>query len=236
MKMIMNGTMAALVGAGMATTALAGSPKPPDDFGDVYVLPVNGVLTTNRLIDLGNDEFTFEPFRCFSAELGEIIPFYADEPGFYSDSLPAGFQLSFDILDSLRMWNGSDFGTIPAETLTLALALGVPGSPEVQTPAVPGVVAGFPFVTADPTGFIDEHMDLFLNVPQGDGVYLLQMRLNDADAALGTSEPFWIVVSNNADKAEFDLAKAYVESVIVPAPGAGALLVGAGLLGLRRRR
>jgi len=231
-----NWTMAALMGAGMSAMALAGSPKPPDDFGDVYVLPVNGVLTTNRLIDLGNDEFTFEPFRCFSAELGEIIPFYADEPGFYSDSLPAGFRLSFDILDSLRVWNGSDFNTIPAETLTLALALGVPGSPEVVTPAVPGVVGGFPFVTADPTGFIDEHMDLLLNAPQGDGVYLLQMHLTDADSVLGTSEPFWIVIGNNADKAQLELAKSYVENVIVPAPGAGALLVGAGLMGLRRRR
>jgi hypothetical protein len=134
--------------------ATAGIAPPPDDFADVYVTIDGGRLTTSRLIDLGGGTFDSEPARCFAGEFGESgIPNFADDPGFYSDALPAGFQLSFNILDAARLWNGADFSTISATGLTLTAAAGVPGAPEATTPPVgDAFVPGFAFVTADGSG------------------------------------------------------------------------------------
>ena len=231
MKTVMSGAwLLAVAGAVIAGPVL------PDSYEDVYVFPEGGVLTTRALIEVPGG-FESVAARCFAGEFGEVgIPNFADDPGFFSDSLPAGLELSFNILDAARLWDGSDFDAISPSTLTLTQAAGVPGAASVTTPgSAGGFVGGFAFVTADGGGVIDEHVDILLDAPAGVGVYLLNLQLVDTSGALGSSAPFWFVMNNGASKAEVEAAKAYVESVIVPSPGTG-LLAMAGLLGLRRRR
>lgn len=215
-----------------ATGAVLAGPK--HHHGDVIV-----TVEAGRLITATEHDDTLEHERVFGGELGELIPGFGDEPGFEGHGLPALTQVGFDILDALRIWNGSDFGAISPSTLTLELAPGVPGSPSATTPALPGFVPGFIFGTADEEGEFHQHIGMTLNAPGDEGVYLVQLRAfspTDTSGGLVPSESFWLVLNNGMDENTHDAAIDYVRSVIVPAPG--ALLVSAGMVlaGIRRRR
>lgn len=232
-------TIPFLTSLALGTAALAGGGVIPDDFDDIFVGFDSGRVTTSRIIDDGVGGFLTEPSRVFSAEFGESgLPGFADDPGYFSFGVFAeGTAIGFNVLDALRAWNGSDFDAISSSSVTLAFASGVPGSPEVTTPAAADQsVAGFEFVTADPLGLFDQHIDLTLNDP-APGVYLLKLELFlGGPRGSTTSLPYWLVLGNEADLADLGAAIAYTEQVIVPTPGALAPAAFIAVAALRRRR
>lgn len=213
-----------------------GGPAEEEHF-DVWVqVEGNQIRTGSFQEDLGGDIFT-PGVRVFGVELGEISPNFADDPGFYSESLPAGFELGFNMTESLRVWNGSDFSQTASSDMTAWFAFGVPGSPSATTPASPGgFTPGFNFATADGTGFIDDHPEFVLNAPATDGVYLLQLELTTTASGILNSEPFWIVFNQNSDEETHDAAIEWVETNLVPTPGGTCLIAPAALFASRRRR
>jgi hypothetical protein len=163
--------------------------------------------------------------RVYAAELGETIPNEVDEPGFDSPpgTFPAGTSVGFSIVDSLRLWDGSDFETIPAETMSVRFgsALG-----PVTTPIVPGIVDGFSLnVAAD--GSWHRHFDFVLGSPAASGIYLLAMQLHSSDPGIGASEPFYIVFNQNDTELVHDAAIGYMlaTTAAVPEPGYRAITI-----------
>lgn len=215
--------------------------------GDVGVVFENGRIVTTVVEEHEEEARGGElglPQRVFDSDLGtvEFGPFGNDEPGYTSNSLPAGVKLGFNIRAELKKWNGAGFDGGLAESLQLGQFLGTPGQITRDTGA--GFVGGFDFVTVDQTGFIDEHLSHVLRgasngggfADPSDGVYLLELELTTDAPGIAASEPFWIVFNLNTEQGVQDLAIEYVEANLVPAPGAVALVgLAAGLAGRRRR-
>lgn len=203
--------------------------------GDVGVSIYNGRLVTSLVDEGGTLAGAIDRERVFGSEFGEAgIPNFADEPGFYTDVLTPGTSIGFNILDAVRIWNGSDFSQVSPTTITVSEDSSVPGTMEVTSGA--GFVAGFEFIEADANGFFDDHPDFLLDAPagQGLGIYLLALELT-SDAA-NDSRPFWIVFNNGQDEEDHDAAIEWVVANLVPAPGAAAGLLGALCVFSRRRR
>lgn len=204
---------------------------------DVFVEVVDGRLATGS-VDV-DDLIIEHDVRVFESEFGEVSPNVADEPGYFTNVLSPGTSIGFNIVAPLRKWNGTDFSTIPAETLTLSQALGIPGAPEVTTPTTPGSrVFGFNFATADSNGVFDDHPDMRLDSPASDGVYLLSLVLKTDAPGIGNSLPFHIVLGQNALETDIEAAEEFAElnARTLPAPGATGLAMLAGAALLRRRR
>ena len=224
-----------LTSAAAAALAIAGTAHA--DGLDIWLSQNNGQLQVGA-VDKDDDEF-FPGVRAFEAFFGEStdgnFPNETDEPGWYTETLPFGSAYGFDILDALRVWNGTDFDTIAAETLTITADSTDPGAPSATT-AVPGqLVPGFFFTTPDASGFFDTHIDFVLNAPAADGIYLLTFRATSDQ--FGNSDPLYLVLSQNIDDVFVEQALDYVNDVIIPAPGttlAPAAFIAA--LALRRRR
>lgn len=209
----------------LAAPAFAGDDH-DHEHADVEIRTANGRLVTGTL-----DEGVFVRERVFASELGEVVPNFADEPGFDAEdgTLTPNSMLGFNIMNALRVWNGSDFDTVSDSTMTLSFL-----TLEATTPNMPGeVVNGFNFLV-DANGGMHDHPAFQLNAPASTGVYLLEMQFTGGGFA--DSDSFYIVFNQNEDEMIHDMAIDYVRNVIVPAPGAGALLAAGGLLAIRRRR
>lgn len=186
--------------------------------GDIEVTVVNGKITTDTSV--------------YGAELGEAgIPNEIDEPGF--DAVPGTFDpgqpVGFNILDALRVWNGSDFNTIANETMTISFS-----TLSRTTPTTAGAsVAGFT-LNATAGGEWHRHLIFTLDSPASTGVYLLKLDL--FSSGLETSDPFYVVFNQNEDEGVHDAAMAYVESTLVPEPASLTLAALGGLALLARRR
>ncbi|MFB3431339.1 MAG: hypothetical protein ABL309_10510 [Phycisphaerales bacterium] len=229
-----------------AALAAAASSAALADGLDVWVSFADGQIVTGEA-DKSTNPVTFTPgVRVFEAEFGEIpgFPNLLDEPGFYTEQLPAGTGIGFNIVDALRVWNGSDFDTIGSQSMSI-FGDPFPDGDVATTPATAGMfVPGFEFIEADANGFFDDHPTFQLN-NQADGVYLLSLELfTDADG-IASSDPMYIVFGSNIDgslgddeafEEQIDAAVDYVNNVIIPTPGAAGLLALAGLAATRRRR
>ena len=172
--------------------------------GDVELDLIGGQMVTDESV--------------YGAELGEIIPNEVDEPGFDSQpgKFPSGSSIGFSIVDSLRKWDGSNFDTIPDETLSIGFgtSLGLITSPET-----PQIVTGFDLNVAG-DGSWHRHYDFVLNSPASAGVYLLSLQLDSSDAAIAPTDPFYIVFNQNDSESNHAAAIAFVESsLVVPEPG-----------------
>jgi hypothetical protein len=213
---------------------------------DVWVTIQNGRIAIGEA-DKGTNPITFTPgVRVFEAEFGELplFPNLADEPGFYTETLPAGAGIGFNIVDALRSWNGMNFDTIPTQTMSI-FGEPFPDGDVATTPGSAGAfVPGFQFIEADSNGFFDDHPVFQLN-NQADGIYLLSLDLFTDVPGIANSETFYIVFGSNLDgtfgddkafDAAIDAAVAYVNNVIIPTPGTAGLLGLAGLMACRRRR
>ncbi|MFN7614096.1 MAG: hypothetical protein ACK5P8_02755, partial [Phycisphaerae bacterium] len=137
--------------------------------GDVFLSLQSGQLTTGLISEDGS---TITPgLRVYFAEFGIDVPNVTDEPGV--QSLPGGLgaatSFRFDIVRAARKWNGTDFSTIAAETLTADL-----GPLTVTSPTTDVLTSGFS-IALDPTGS-HEHPDWTLNTPSSNGVYLLEVQ------------------------------------------------------------
>ncbi len=142
----------------------------------------------------------------------------ADDPGFDSTSgaFPPGTAIGFDLLAALRWWDGASFETIDPEYRMSVTK----GSSVVTTPGADGAVAGFTFGSADSGGRFHHHVRFFLDpydpFTAVDGLWLLQMRLWSTNAAVGASEPIFLVFASGAEAlSEQDEAVAWVEANLV---------------------
>jgi len=237
--MIARTTLAATFIASVSTVALAGEL-------DVWVSFENGSIVTGSA-DKSTSPVTFTPgVRVFEAEFGEVpgFPNLLGEPGFYTEQLPAGTGIGFNIVDALRVWNGSDFGTIGAQSMSI-FGDPFPDGDVATTPGSAGAfVPGFEFIEADTNGFFDDHPTFQLNGP-ADGVYLLSLELFTDVSGIANSETMYIVFGSNLDgslgdevafEAAIESAVDYVNTVIIPTPGTAGLLALAGFAATRRRR
>lgn len=213
------------IGAGLAVVSSASG-----EHFDVYVSMDTMVRTGS--VDVDDNTITSDVFA-FGAELGEAPnpPGASDEPGFYADSLGANVGVGFHVFDALRVWDGSDFDSVAAPTMSISKGLS-----STVTPAAPGgFAAGFVIATADGLGGFDDHPEFVISDPGATGVYLLTMRLWTDAPGVGISREVFFVFNNGADEAVHDAALEYVESI--PAPG-GVVVMAMGVVGgiVRRRR
>jgi len=230
---------AAALAAAASSAALAGDL-------DVWVSFADGQIVTGSA-DKSTNPVTFTSgVRVFEAEFGEVpgFPDLLDEPGFYTEQLPAGTGIGFNIVDALRVWNGSDFDTIGSQSMSI-FGDPFPDGDVATTPGTAGMfVPGFEFIEADANGFFDDHPTFQLN-NQADGVYLLSLELFTDASGIANSEPFYIVFGSNEDgtlgddeafEEAVEAGVDYVNNVIIPTPGAAGLLALAGFAATRRRR
>ncbi|MFG0256979.1 MAG: hypothetical protein ACF8GE_03660 [Phycisphaerales bacterium JB043] len=210
----------------LATPALAG------EGGDVFIFTDAGQVKTGAFSHTTESVISFNE-RVFAGEFGEIDPGqpnFSDEPGFrgFASDFPDGSSWSFDITGPVMQWNGTDFST--ASPYTIELGFG----PLSATSGV-GPVAGFGVPVSGTDGF-DDHLDILLNAPTdgtADGVYLLTLSLSVSGFA--DSDEIWFVLNRGMDEPTHDAALEYAEAN-VPTPGTLAVLTGALLGGVRRRR
>ncbi len=212
---------------GLASCALA------QHAGDIsLIVEPNGKMRTARQVVLPSGKTLTLPERVFPAEfsdLGGVV--FSDEPGWdvQDGTLPASSLLGFDIHKALRVWDGSGFGTIPAETLTIEL-----GPQSRTTPGSDVIVPGFG-LKVDEEGGLHAHFEYVLDLPASTGVYLLELSMW-SDAGLTGTRPFWIVFNHGMDELTHDEAVFWVYSNYVPSPGAAAVVLGLGVFSLGRRR
>ncbi len=205
---------------------------------DVLLRVVDGGLVTGSWSH-DTDSVVEERERVFAFEWGnDEGANISDEPGFFAEpGTLSGFEWGVNFTDAVRLWNGSDFDTVSPDTVTFEL-LGA----EQDTPSTAGGFTGGFGIPVGPGGF-DDHYEIVLNAAtdgSADGVYLIEMEVFAQDPARGsapaTSETFWFVGNFGADELQHEAAIEYVEDVLVPAPGAGALFALAGVGAVRRRR
>ena len=218
--------------ASVAIVASIGARHASAQHLDVYVGFDAGRITTSGIdIDTADQ---FPGLRAFGADLGEFPapPGFGDEPGFFSTTLTPGAAIGFDVVDGLRAWNGSDFGSLASESLEISK-----GSDSVVVPTTDGGFApGFVIATADASGGIHDHVEFALSPSASTGVFLVSMRLWTDAPGIDASETIWIVLNSGMDEEDHDAAIEWVESTLVPAPSALALLALGATPGIRRHR
>ena len=190
----------------VAVALLNASTAKAQHAGDIYVEDVAGRLYTG-LISEGT---IVHDARVFAAEFGEVFENFTDEPGFDSDAgaFQPGTSIGFNVLDAVRVWDGSDFDAPSPVTFTIGFA-----TESVETGS--GFVPGFDLPVA-PNGEWHKHLNYVINDPAPAGIYLLSMELWSTDPGLAPSASFHIVFNQNADEAEHDVAIEFVEDEFVP--------------------
>lgn len=173
--------------------------------------------------------------RVFAAEMSVSGPnWFADEPGIFIEegSLPDNTQVGFTVTSALLYWDGSG----PVSFTQSASAMNITFGPaSVSTAFNDNPVAGFSLIfDADQVGGFDEHFDYTIDASAGAGIYVLANSFSLSGAA--DSDIIFTVFNAGLDDAFHDEAIEYVESTLVPAPGAMGALAIAGLGLVSRRR
>ncbi|MEM8835021.1 MAG: hypothetical protein AAGD00_04285 [Planctomycetota bacterium] len=197
--------------------------------------------------DKGTTPVTFTPdVLVHEAEFGELFPAnVADEPGFFTEQLPPGTIAGFNLTNQLREWNVTNqTADFSSNTITIFEELDLSGA-SATTPSSPGgFTAGFNFIEADATGFFDDHPTFVLDMP-ADGIYILALEATTTTPGVANSDEFFIVLGYNEGgtfgtdeqfEEEIEAAVEYATNVLVPAPGAAAVLGLAGIAAIRRKR
>jgi len=153
--------------------------------------------------------------RVFTTTTGEgDIPGFTDDPGFnaLAGELPSGALLGFDLIDALRVWNGSNFDTVASDPMRVSLFT----TSRLTPPDAGGFTAGFEFAAIGSNGAVHSHLNYRLEAPPISGVYLLTIQLRLNTQGIEPSLPAFIIFNNNADPAEADAAAAYLEDLLEP--------------------
>lgn len=204
----------------LAAPALAALEK---GHADVWVTSSGGRLVTGGW-DHETGEVTNPAQRVFEAELGidPAFPFSGDEPGIGSDLV--GSALTMNLLAGLGSWNGAGFDAAPG-----GLLASYAGQDALSTSG-----GSFGFLV---TPGLDLHPEFTVFGGDGNdpanGIYLAAFTVSSAGRA--TSETFWIVFNLGMGEAEHEAAVEWVESNLVPAPGALAVAALAAVTGARSR-
>jgi len=205
-----------------AALALASAATADVVHADIWAYQVGGTLVTGGW-DHETGDIINPNQRVFEAELGidPSFPFSGDEPGIGSNLV--GATLTMNLSPTLGAWNGTGF-----DFSTSALTATYGGQS-----ASTGSGGSFSFLV---TSGLDLHPEFTLSGPGASdpvhGIYLATFEFSSA--GLNSSEAFWIVFNLGMSEEEHEAAVEWVETNLVPAPGAIALLGAAGLL--RRRR
>lgn len=201
--------------------------------GDIGLKVVSGRINTGVVDDIGFGQFVVPGERVFGGDMGDIFPGFSDEPGYFSSdgSFPQGTGIGFNIRKAMRHWSGTDFNSIASQTLLIENAAATDWR---VTPGTDVPVPGFDILSVDASGGFDEHLNFTVTDPNTPAIYLLE--LETTGTGLLTSDPYWIVFNNGLSEDEHDAAMVWTQQNLAPAPGAGGVLVLAGVLGGRRRR
>lgn len=161
---------------------------------------------------------------------------------------PGGSRIGINILDALRVWNGTDF----SEISDLAMTVTSPsGTYSVTTPSTSMEVAGFDLITSngnwhkhpwyklfDPTGVISDATAM------PDGIYMFNFELYSDLNTVADSDPLYMLFRQDENftdglgtAEQLAAASAYMNSQVVPEPASVVLLLtacAAGLIAWRR--
>lgn len=220
------------------------------DHFDIAPYFQSGKLLTGGLDHLGTH--AAPPITVYGYDFGEdpADPFNPTDPGVNQaagvGNLPAGAPLRYNILSSLRYWDGS--GAEPAWTAppgqthldlwmgttsrTLTGSSGAQSGALIQSVATGGVVHKHftSSLFADNTSS-NVPTDLGFVAP-ADGVYAFSLELTlTHESTTYTSDPLWVVFNNGLSETAHDAA---IESLVPEPAGLGLLTMGSLML-LRRR-
>ena len=161
--------------------------------------------------------------RVVGSELSAAYFFWTDEPGFdsHTGAFPAGSSVGFNILETLKKWNGSGFDVLDPnteETLTVSYLFGT----EFETrDTSSGFVAGFDIPVAS-DGSWHKHLGYGLNgIGYGEprnGMYLLELELYSTGSGIIKSDAFWIVFNLGMSEEDHHEAIHRVEENLVQPP------------------
>jgi len=220
--------IALLLPLGLATTALGhAGPR-------IYVDVENNTVVTKT-----NHNSTYELSQVFEGTLTELSPagtniWLTDFPGYEAaggHQIPDETSFGFNVLDALKVWNGSTFVDPGTEELNISR-----NTSNVNTGA--GFVPGFSYFTQSDVG---SHAHLTYSllgngsaIGGGDnGVYALKLELTST--GLTSSAPFYLLLSKSASSGDAGAAFAYAQT-LVPEPGMIGMGVMLGATLLRRSR
>jgi hypothetical protein len=204
-----------------ATTAAMADEKEPHL--DIYVQSLNGSLFTGGW-DHDTGEIVAPELRVFEAEFGidPTFPFSTDEPGIGSNLV--GTTLSMNLLAGLGVWNGNGF-----DGTSSYLLASYGGQNALSTTG-----GAFSFLVSEG---LDLHPEYTLlgsgNTDPSNGIYLAAFTFSSV--GLADSETFYAVFNLGMSEEDHEAATMWVESNLVPAPSALALIGAVGVLRRRRR-
>lgn len=204
-----------------ATSASVAGVKEPH--ADIFVQSLNGTLFTSGW-DHATGEIISPDMRVFEGEFGidPAFPFSTDEPGISSNLI--GTTLTMNLLAGLSVWNGNGFDS------TSAFLLASYGGQD----AFSTTGGSFSFLVSEGLDLHPEYTVLGSgSTDPSNGIYLAAFTISSANHA--DSEPLYVVFNLGMSELDHEAATGWVESNIVPAPGALALIGAAGLMRRRRR-
>jgi hypothetical protein len=222
--------LTALIVCGAAASFALGHGEDAD-----YGLAIIDGVTSVGLGDHDSGTITGFGERVFAAEMSLVgANWFAGEPGIFIEegSLADDTQVGFTLTSALLYWDGTGAVNFTQASNAMTLSFG-PAS--VSTAFNNNPVAGFTInYDADQVGGFDEHFDYTIDASAGAGIYVLANTFSLTGAS--DSEVIFTVFNAGLDEALHEEAIEYVESVLVPAPGATGLLALAGFGVMSRRR
>jgi hypothetical protein len=189
--------------------------------GDIVLRIHSGVVTTAASVDGTSIEAARVFVSAFGAQGVEEI---TTDPGFNTvpGQFPAGQVFGVTIDGAARRWAGGNFCTVSDESISVIRSasgfVSTPGGPQgtATNPPPPSLALG---VTASTTGAVHTHPTYRINPNQpggsiADGVYLLALRAwvgLPSGGGVGASEPFYLVLGQNASAADTEAARAWLQ-------------------------
>lgn len=158
--------------------------------GDIVLLVDNAQIITT--------DARYNPLCTFGTRLE--VGNQTNDPGFDSPTseFPANSEVGFTLLHALRVWDGTDFDTIPTERVEMSWGpLGPITTPLDDTP-----VDGFTLGVGQ-SGEFHYHYKFKLTSPAAPGVYLMTLQMWSDDDAIAPSEPIHLVLAQTVDDQVF---------------------------------